>query len=102
MPDYLTQLGTDAPYVAAIISVVIIFIKYLQKKDDSQERREVQRDQMFKELNKENTDARNHSREVIEKNTVAAIHSADAMHEMTNVMRKIIESNGHHFKKESH
>ena len=103
----MDKLAAEAPGIVAAIIVVIVFLKYLQRKDEANERREEKRDLMFKELNKENIDARNHSRDIIQKNTEAAVHAAEASNhnatvvkEMTKVMEKILQTNGKHFKAE--
>lgn len=90
MDKLLETIAVQAPGMAILAIVVIAFLKHLGKKDRA-----------IDEIHRENLVAREQSRIVIEKNTVAATQNTAAMTNMTQVLRDFLKSSrngggGHH------
>lgn len=60
MEQFLKQLAYEAPGIAALVIVVFIVFRYLSKRDREHLKQ-------WREMHAENMEARQHSREVIEK-----------------------------------
>lgn len=81
--DKLLEIAvTQVPNMVIMAVVVIAFIKYIGR-----------RDKMMEELQRENNVARELSRQVIEKNTVAATQNTESMHNMTAVLKEFLKRN---------
>lgn len=70
MDNMLRSIADHAPNLVALIIVVMLFLKYITKRDEA-----------FKSMNDENNDARRHSREVIERCT-------EVMGEVVNELKR--------------
>lgn len=71
MEDVLKSMAAQSPGVVALVIVVLAFIKYTSKMSEQHGNRTNEFIAMVQNLNQENKEARQHSREVIEKNTAA-------------------------------
>lgn len=78
MSDMFEKIASQVPSLAVLCYLVYIFLKHLKG-----------RDELIKEINKENVEARLHSSRVIEENTRAAGMNTATMNEMTSALREL-------------
>ena len=73
--ELLTEVGKNAPSTFAVIVVVVLFIRYLSKRDGERQETDKARDASFeafiKEILREHLEAREQSRHAINANTEA-------------------------------
>lgn len=81
MEKVLESAVVQVPNLVVLGVIVIMFLKQIGK-----------RDEMMKDINRENIEARERSRLVIEKNTEAATSNTGAMNSMTVALQDFIHS----------
>ena len=78
MEDFLKEMFKQAPSTAAVIAVVVIFIRYIGK-----------RDEVWRDLHTEHLEARKESRRSIDANTEAMNRNTESNHtlaaQLTNI-----------------
>lgn len=75
MDDFIKKMMAESPMAAAVIAVVLIFMRYLKDRDRAnRDYHREQRETMtktFKQFHDEHIDARNEARDSVQRNTAA-------------------------------
>lgn len=80
--DLLNRIAADVPNMVALIITVGLFLRYITKRDEANK-------EMIEEINRENAEARRHSREIIERNTAAFSCNTAAMTELAHAFEEL-------------
>ncbi len=96
MDKFAVKLMEQSPMAAAIIGVIIIFMRYLKDRDKAnreyhKEQRQVLSD-MFRQFQSEHLDARSQSRETLNRNTSALETNVSATNRNSYVIETLVKS----------
>src|SRR5690348_8767746 len=96
MNEFVTRLMAQSPMAAAIILVILIFMRYLKDRDSSN--RQYHREQreemanMFKRFQEEHLHARGESKDAVQRNTSALETNVSATNRNSYVIESLVKS----------
>lgn len=79
MEKLLESAAVQAPGLVVLVILVIVFLKHMRERDVS-----------IESMNRENLEARAHSRSVIEHNSEIVGHNSEICAQMTATMKELI------------